>query len=85
MLDASGAFLGDDAGDLGFGSLARISRSWTVAQGYRSKALDLLGRLQRLNATNSFDGNKEDFSYFIFEAEDFLEWMKQEFPELWRR
>ena len=82
MLDASSAFR-DDADDLHFGSLARITRFWVIAQGYRSMALDLLVRLQRLGG-RQFDKNYYDFSYFIFDAESFLEWMKQEYPELWR-
>jgi len=83
MLDGSNAFF-DDADGLYFGAIARITRSWVIAQGYRDKALDLLSRLQRLETGHQFDSNNDDFSYFTFDAEDFLEWMKQEYPALWR-
>ncbi|MCL2753685.1 MAG: hypothetical protein FWE44_06015 [Defluviitaleaceae bacterium] len=84
MIDASNAFWYDYDDDLLFGSLARITRSWRIAQMYRDKALSLLERLQVVNSGwHQFDG-RLDFSLFVFDAEDFLEWMKQEFPELWR-
>ena len=84
MLYASNAFLDDEDG-LFWGSFSAVSHSWTIAQGYRSKALDLLDRLQRLDSSHQINSNSTDFSYFIFNTEDFLEWMKENYPELWRR
>lgn len=83
MLDASNAF-GDDVEGLSFGSLARITRSWIIAEGYRSMALSLLGRIQMLDSGHQFGGNQHDFSAFVFDAEYFIDWMRQEYPVLWR-
>jgi len=85
MLDASNAFWGNDE-DLGFGSLGGISRSWSIARSYREKALELLERLQLLTTGVQFlsAGNSSDFSFFVFNLEEFYDWMKAEFPGLWR-
>ena len=83
MIDASSAF-GGSTDDLGWGSLARITRSHVIARGYREKALDLFDRLHWINSPQQFDGKSYDFSYFVFDAENFLKWMKEEYPLLFR-
>jgi len=80
MIDASNAF-GSSNDELSFGSLAMVTRNWSIARGYRDKALDLLVRLQRLHGTNQ-TSNPYDFSFFSFCEEDFMAWVEEMLPGL---
>lgn len=83
MLSASNAFWEHDY-ELSFGSLARIVRNSVIADGYRTMALELFRRLQILDfGWHQWDG-QEDFSYFVFNEEEFREWIDQEFSWIWR-
>ena len=85
MLAASNAFWDYDY-FLNFGSLGSITRSLAIAEGYRNKALELMDRVQMLSMGGGWQQfpDHQDFLLLIFNAEEFLGWIKEEYPELWR-
>jgi len=88
MITATNAF--DDWGGIAndgifYGSLARIVRSAVIADGYRDLALELLGLIEITSSAGQQVTEQSDFSIFVFDEEDFLDWMKEEHPWLWEQ
>jgi len=83
MIFASNAFWGDDYYLL-FGTLGRVIRNSVIADGYRTMALELFRRLHFSEFTRHQRDGLENFSYFVFNEEQFREWIDEEFPWIWR-
>jgi len=64
--------------NLFYGTIARVVRMGTIANGYRELALELLGMVNVVTP-----GNNQDFSGLVFDEDAFRAWMKEEFPWLW--